>query len=782
MNFKTTFVLLIFVLIGVFVWVYSGDEAPDADSDADQSVLSTQSKYVFEERPEAREAVQLEFQRMGKPTLKFAREVKKGKSGQMTDWRMIEPLDSAAEGYMIDGLATLLTGLQYSREYAPDEGGVSAAQAGLEPPSAMLKIVDKEDRQFAVEIGKKVALSNDMYVRVVGQKDILVINRDISRDMERKTSEFRAKHMLNFSTADVRNLRMHHDGTTYDIKRVDGEWIATRPIKAYIRTEAFDDMIQALSRLRVAEFAEDEPELLDAYGLTNPLLTVVLKTERTEEVISEQEAPTSQPTLPEYKTIVTQYGLQVGGFADLKSSKRYVKLTNKPWVATVTQTELDKIFPDMDELRDRQVTRVKADDVTGLELTADGVAVTLEKKDGQWSGDETLAELDEEAIDALLQVFEKLQAVDFIDEPAALAEYGLDNPRAVLKVSAADAVEPVTLKIGGATPSGRNAYVQIEGQHSVVVVGAERADELAVEPLALRSREITALQPNQIKQITLQRRDNRYVLKRAPGGPGWQMLEPADAPPENTMVRSLVNDLARLRAKQVVADDADAEYGLDKPAITIEFTVEMPAEGPPADGAAPIGEIVTHVLRVSHIDNQTYARFDDAPYVFMLDKTVYDVFTAEYIRPGLFEIKADDVARLTIAAPGGTLDFLRVGDEWTYPPDPYVKLSQKNVGDFVKEMAELRAAAYMAYRDGDIAQHGLDQAPVVVTIALNDESKITLHIDQVRSGELPRKAAWVEQRRIFLLRQAEAEKLMRGLDYYLQPAAPDAGANNQPPD
>ena len=57
---------------------------------------------------------------------------------------------------------------------------------------------------------------------------------------------------------------------------------------------------------------------------------------------------------------------------------------------------------------------------------------------------------------------------------------------------------------------------------------------------------------------------------------------------------------------------------------------------------------------------------------------------------------------------------------------------------------------------------------------LKDESPITLKVDQVRAGELPRKAAWVEQRRVFLLRQAEAEKLMRGLDHYVKPEPAEA--------
>ena len=51
-----------------------------------------------------------------------------------------------------------------------------------------------------------------------------------------------------------------------------------------------------------------------------------------------------------------------------------------------------------------------------------------------------------------------------------------------------------------------------------------------------------------------------------------------------------------------------------------------------------------------------------------------------------------------------------------------------------------------------------------------------LKVGQVRPGELPRKAAWVEQQRIFLLRHSDAERLMNGLDHYLTSAPPELNA------
>ncbi|MBU0617601.1 MAG: DUF4340 domain-containing protein, partial [Planctomycetes bacterium] len=734
-------------------------------------------QYVLDPRPEADEIVRVEFERRDQPRLVFERSEKVDEPERMDDWRMVEPLASATESYQVDGLARLLSGLQYQRSFKPGVDEVGLADAGLEPPVATLKLTDKDGNEYAAQIGRKVALSNNMYVRVVGSEEIVVVARDLSHDIEREVNDYRAKRLLNLTAADARNIHIEHEGKTSDFTRgEDNQWVINQPVKAYALNDKVRALVEALGRVRVEEFIEDAPSALDSYGLDTPILKITVMTEKTEEVTpepEEREEPTTQPTTPQFKTVVGKYALHVGGFADLKSTMRYVKLPDQPWVASVTQSQLDKLFPKLSELRDASVTRIKADDVTKFELTQEGVTIALEKKDGQWEGTGDLAELETEAVKALLRTFEDVNAIDYVDEPRDLAQYGLEQPRAILTATTSGSVEPVSLRIGADTPSGHNTYVQVTGQTSVMVISAQRATELVVKPIALRSRAVTSFTPGQIKRVSIRHGEKSYELELKPGGRTWRMLEPADAPPNPSAMRELVNDLSRLRAKQVVARDDDAAYGLDAPALTIEFDVEQPPVGPPPTSQESELELesVTHTLRVGRQADKTYARYDDVPYVFELDQTVYNVFTAEFIKPGLFDIKSENVTYLRIEAPGGTVEFEHDGEQWTYPPDKFLQLSQKKVGDFVKELGELRVSAYMAYRGGDLAAYGLADAPVTVTLRLKDESTITLKVDQVRAGELPRKAAWVEQRRVFLLRQAETEKLMRGLDYYVKPDA-----------
>jgi hypothetical protein len=799
MSFKTTLLLLVLAVVGFAVWFFAGQRQPTV-VEPEEPAVSEQAKtrYVLEPRVMESDVVRLQIERRDQPRLVFERREKEGETGRMEDWRMVEPLGSRTENYVVSGVVRMLTGLQYRRSFTPgSEGAVSLADAGLEPPTATVTITDKEGTEYAVDVGKKVALSNDMYVRVVGSDEIMVVGRDMTRDIEREVNDYRAKRLMQLKAADARHVQIEHEDATYDFSSAAGkQWVINAPVKAYALPEKIKGLINTLGRIRVEEFVDDAPESLDSYGLESPFLTVSVMTEEKELVLEEPnqpedaEEPTTQPIEPRFEVVKKEYELAVGGYADLKSETRYVKRADQPWVASVKVDQLEKLIPELAELRDPTVTRIKAADATRLEISAAGTTAVLEKTDGKWHGSGDLAEIETPAVRKVLEAFEDAKAIDYIDDPHNLSEYGLDSPRVVLTVATEGAVEPVTLRIGADTPSGRNTYVQLAGQPTVMVISAERASELAVTPLSLRSRVMTSGTPQQVTKIELEHRDKRYVLEREQNK-RWKLLEPADAPPDTAAVRELVTDLSRLRAREVVARGDDGSYGLNDPALTIHFVMEQPVETPaPASqpttqasqpttqASQPAVEPVEHTLVIARRAGKTYARIDDGPYVFELDKSHWTVMTQELIRRGLFDVEGEDVAYLRIEAPAGALEFEHDGERWVFVPDPYVQLSQKRVADFVKELAELRVDAYIAYRDGDLAQHGLEDAPVTVMMRLKDGAAITLKVTQVRRGELPRKAAWIEQQRIFLLQPTQTEKLMRGLDHYVmqEPGEDEEGA------
>lgn len=789
MNFRTTVILLVLVIAGGALVLFTPAKKEDAKTGADSTEKVDENKYLIEPKPDRETIVKFSIEKPGQPALVFERSGAKDENGLLEDWRMTAPQSTAIESYMIDGLVTSLVGQTAARTIELGKG-VTEAEAGLAPPQAAFKLYDKTGKEYKIEIGKKAALSNDTYVRV-GDKTHLV-SREYTADLKRDVSDFRAKTVAKMLRRTPVKVEIDYDGKHYEFAKGSGDdWVINSPVKTWGKADKIKALATSLSSVRVDKFVAEKPDSQAQFGLEKPFLKITVTSEEKKKKATTQPAG-SQPAEPEMETITTTNSLLVGGFADMANTKRFIKLPDEEWIAQADKTSIERLIPKLSELRDSRVTRVKLGDVTQMELTAGNQTVAL-KKEGiaGWKGEGELADLDLEAAKSLVSAFEDVQAIDFVDDPKNPADYGLDKPRAVLKGTIASSAEPIELRVGANTPSGRNTYVQVAGQSIVQVISVEQANRLAVTPLSLRSREIIRATPDQVTAFDVTRGDGGQSVLEKRGG-AWFMLQPADTPPDAGVAREFANDLAALRAKKVVAKDDAKKYGLDKPALVINVTLTKPvspqsapsSESAPATQSAPATKIVKHTLRIARVNNETYLQKDDEPYVFELDESIWRVFSGELVRRNLFDFTGKVVTGLKVVSNGGTVDFTREGSEWRYVPDPTVKVVSKKLNDFAEELSKMRVESYLAYKDGDLAKAGLDQAPVTVTITATKEGKpetVTLKIDQVQAGELPRKTAWVEQKRIFLMRQADIEKLMRGLDYYTTPEAPKTPANAAEP-
>ena len=796
MNFKTTITLVVLlVIVGLIWWLVPASQQAAAPPTAAKPE-SAGPKAIFDPAPDAEKLTRVEIERPGVPKVAFER-VLPEKTDPNTpkppaQWRVVEPLNTLAEVSAVSTLVSTIGTVQSRAQFEPGAAGEpTVADAGLDPPAATITMTDESGKKYALDVGQKVVMSSDTYVRVAGEKTIRVANRDLLPQVKKDLSEYRSKRLMDLKPDDATKIEVQHEGTTYELARgADGEWMFDQPLRAYADKDKVRGLLTKLSGLRAEEFVDDAPTSFAKYGLEEPYLTCTVTTETKRPLPPETPATQnaeSQPAAPKFETTTTMFKIALGSLADLKSEKRYLRSGNDQWVATITEANAKGLIPNLKELRDPRITRVKAADVTTLEIAgAQGTPTTLQKVNGVWQGSGDLAQLETPAVTDVLQALEDLRAIDYLDQPQDLAQYGLDHPRTVLTATAAGALAPVTLRVGSDTASGKNAYVQRGDAPTVLVVSAAQATRLAIDPLTLRAREIFSFPANQLRTIQVERGTAHYTLAHE-GGP-WKLTDPADASIDLNAVTVLANALSHLRGKNVVAKGDPAPFGLSTPAAaTLHFEVAQPAATQPttvpssAPAEPPV--IVPHMLRIGTTAKGSFAMKDEDPYVFELDEPVYRTLTAELLDTRLFTFKPEEVTGVKIVAPGGTLEFNKVGDQWKYAPDPYVELDQTKVQDFITELTQFRAEEYLAYRDGDLPAAGLVSTPATLTVRLAGSTEVVVNMTQERPGELPRKAALVAQRRIFRMRQADCEKLMRGLDEYVKsdkPAPPPTTPGARP--
>ncbi len=775
MNFKTTlFLLVLIAVIGGF-FVFSPKPKSGAEIDADSKPTPNDYQPLFENPLTETDLKSFTLERPGKPKLAFERAKPEG--AEQAEWRMTEPLAGPSETFVVSSLVGTFTSLQY--RFAFDPSKLSDKDSGLDAPLATVTLVDKNDKTIKVLVGGKAAMGSETYVRLEGKKETFAVNRELAPEIKKDAADFRAKKLIAANAENITRVALEHAGKNYVFsKAADGEWVIEQPISDFADNSKFMNFLTGLVGLRAESFVEAAP--LTAKSQEDAYLKLTAEAEFKKVLPPAQTQPAdTQPAEPKYEITRKSYAIVFGDYADLKSEKRLARVDEQPGSAVLKQDDVAKLVPKLNELRRTSVTRVKAGDATQLDITLDGATAVLKREGGTWRGAGDLAQPETGAVADVVQAFEALTAIDFIDEPTKVEQYGLDAPRAIIKVTPGPAA-PVTLKIGKDTDSKRNTYVQRDGSPTVYVVAAAQAQRLAVAPLALRSREIFSYSGDKVTELDLTRGESRYRVERE--GMALKLAEPAGAPADLVAVRSLLNDLARLRAKKVVDQGNEERYGLAEPAMVMKLAIDVtPATQPAtAPAEAPPPTIARHTLFIGRVGEQTFAKKDDQPWIFELDESIYRSFSVELLDAAIWSFNTAEVAGVSIVSTGGALEFNRIDSAWKYAADPYVAVTQKRVSDFLDELAKLRVERYITYRDADLSAEGFDEAPATLTLKLKDGSVKTLKLVQEVKGQLPRKAALVESKRTFRLKQADVEKMMNGLDYYLQPEPP-ADSKAMPP-
>lgn len=791
MNVRSTLILLVIVVIGVAV-VFLAPSDKKTDDSPEPNKAKSEPKYVLDPKPDVKSIVKVSIEKSGKPRLAFEQlaAADEKDSGSTAQWRMNAPVESPVESYLIDSIIRTFTDLQTSRSFKPGDKEPSLADAGLSPATAVVALTDNKGKEYKFDIGKKVVASDTTYLRVNGGEQVLLVSRDLSTELKRDAKDFRGKGLTRLAGKKPVGVKLTFEGKTFDLaKGADDNWLLNAPRKAYAGNDKVNQIVNKIIGLQIKDFVEDEPKSLEAFGLDQPWLTIELTAEQKKKLPDSQPTPpTSQPAEPKFETVTETTVLKVGGFADISNAARYIQRGDGKWVASVEAKSLEGLTPKLIDVIDPKVTRVKSAQATKLELAAGEENATLVNEGGTWKGSGDLAELDVEAVRDVLTAFEDLTANDFLENATQPTALGLEKPRAVVSLTTSAAVEPIKLLIGDETKSGQHAYVQIAGQPTISVVSAAQARRLAVTPMSLRSREILTARPDQLQQVELSRADgSHYSVVRQELG--WRLIAPAEAPVEVAAARDLTNDVIRLRAKRVVDKGDEAKYGLDKPEMTVRIVLtKTPLQSQPTSDAsqpasAPVvAETTEHTLLVGKKGNDVFAKRGDLPYIFQLDETVYRVLTAELLNRDLFTFKPEDVTDLRVDAPGGVIEFERTGkNEWKYAPDPFVQLDPKKVSDFIAEVAKFKAERYSQYSGASAESSQLGDAPVTITIKLADGKTATLKVAQVKSGELPRRALHVELGRGFLMRQADIEKALRGVEAYQKSEADKNKPPAQPP-
>ena len=100
--------------------------------------------------------------------------------------------------------------------------------------------------------------------------------------------------------------------------------------------------------------------------------------------------------------------------------------------------------------------------------------------------------------------FTDLSSDDLVDEqPASLADYGLDPPSDVVEASLANGSDPLTLNIGAETPTGNSFYIRAGDDRRVFKLAGYQKTSLLKSLFDLRDRKILPVDRAKITRLRI---------------------------------------------------------------------------------------------------------------------------------------------------------------------------------------------------------------------------------------------------------------------------------------
>jgi hypothetical protein len=460
-EFWKTGVLLV-VLAGTFsyIWFVERKQEPKAEGEREKITILSVDKA---------KAKEITLGAAGGETLRLVKE------GQA--WKVVAPFAAPADTSAVESILTSLEKLEADEVVV--EQAASLSEYGLDQPSrTVTAVVEGSATPLSVKFGAKSPDGSSVYARTGSAPRVYLVPSWIEGSFDKKPFDLRDRDLLHVKRDDVRSIEILGPEGGYALTRTDaGEWAFTRPVATRAGRWSVDGLLGTIENLRMESVAVDGATAVKPFGLDQPAraVTLVLKDggTRTLEIGAGAPDPTASPAPSP----------SPGQKAEKpKPTKYYARQKGTGLVAVVPATLADDLAKGMGELRAKRLLEVATYETEGFEVVSGGAKKayaksTTKDKDGfdktQWKRTAPDAkDLETTKVEDALFKMGGVEVAEFVDQPQALAAYGLDAP--VLKVTVKAKGES-WIEVGKKDGA---VYARRSGDAALLKLDPAKADEL----------------------------------------------------------------------------------------------------------------------------------------------------------------------------------------------------------------------------------------------------------------------------------------------------------------
>ena len=526
----------------------------------------------------------------------------------------------------------------------------------------------------------------------------------------------RRQNVVNFDRENLDGIVIQNGDDKIEFKRQDKKWRIETPFKDQADSTAMETLLSALEGWQkwdtiLAKEVEKDKGRLDEFGLTKTKLRLkLIGKEMPAEVI-------------------------FGGDSAFEG-RMYVRLEGSNDVFIASNTVRSDVSRKAEDFRDRRLTDLTSAQVTRALLKTAAGEMEMEKKGDHWEIVKPLrARGDDQKIVDLFSQITTARIQQFVaDDHGDLHPYGLAEPRGSITLFAANDKAPgskdashsdqgQTLQIGGPSEKDQGqVYVRFTARNAVYTLPKKIEDLLATKPSDLRDRHLIQFDPNILDRFTIDATGKgKTVLARKEEN--WTIASRNNEPANGKEINRLIDLLKAEQITKFVEDVASdlPKYGLDKPVLQLTFSSY--ASENTAETTAGENPITTVIFGKTDGDD-VYARLGEEPFIVSVHRTLLESIPTDFIQwqdLAVFQVKADEVSKLTITPEYESTLTRDAGKEWTWVKGSE-PINQAKVQSVLNTLIGLRAVRWVG---ATTPAHGLDKPQLTITFATaSDEKKL----------------------------------------------------------
>ncbi|MBI5820791.1 MAG: DUF4340 domain-containing protein [Verrucomicrobia bacterium] len=592
---KTTLILLVIAsAMGLFIWLKDSQLPSTADRES-------RAKRVFDLKGDDITKIQVA---LNTSNLVGRIVIEKEKDR----WQLREPLAYRASGSEMNSICSALEFLNRDGIITPAElktKGSKLSDYGLDKPPVELTFW-KKDQQTVIKVGKASAVGSTVYIQLAGKDDILMVDKSLLAKLDRKVDELRDKTVAEFSTLQANRFEIVQGKKSIEVVKAskpgaaaspaDKIWRIAQPIVVRADQGKVDGLLDKLHGLQAESFATDKAVDLTTYGLDQPQLELTVYTTEHEGAIT----------------------VQFGGAVKDDATKVYCRRKGSDTVLTVRSDALKDFNVPVNDMRDKKLADLNADDARQIAISFASQPIRLAKEKDDWklTEPETI-QAENGEVSNLLTNLTGLEVKEFVaDVVTDLAKYGLDRPyytltvkkdappppatpattpvastnapavsaatnvvaaanKAAAGVAAAksELVTAIELQFGKEDKEKKIIYVKRADEPYIYAVESSTFEKLPKTALALRNRTLIATEKSKVTKLTRQHGTVAITIEKKDDK--WKLAPGVQGVLDTNVVDDVLWAITGLNAEKFLSVSAAdrAKFGLDKPAWTLSFDV-----------------------------------------------------------------------------------------------------------------------------------------------------------------------------------------------------------------